>query len=115
MYAYDYYTTANGAQPLRAWLDSLPMKEWAVISAKIEKLGQEGLKLLQTNMMKTIQNSDPVFYELIGGQIRVGVYFDKERNLFLLLNGWRKQKQRQPKEIHKAYLNLIEYLKRRSQ
>ena len=115
MYAYDYYTTANGEQPLRAWLNSLQMKEWAVISAKIEKLGQEGLKLLQTNMMKTIENYHPVFYELIGGQIRVGVYFDQDRNLFILLHGWRKHKQRQPQDVQRAYLNLMEYLEIRSQ
>lgn len=114
MYAYDYFTKGNGEQPLRAWLDSLTLKERSVIWDKIEKLSQEGLKLLRTKMMETIQGYNPVFYELKAGQIRVGVYFDQDKNLFLLLHGWRKQKKRQPNEVHQTFLYLMEYLEKRS-
>lgn len=110
MYAYEYYATRQGEQPLRDWIAALPLKERAVIRAKIQKLSEEGLKLLGTNMLKTIEDYDDDFYELVGGQLRIGIYFDRPKNMFILLHGWRKKKQRQPRDIDEAFSKLRDYL-----
>ncbi len=110
MYQYEYYKEKDGKQPLRGWIADLPIKERAIIRAKIEKLEQEGLKLLNTNMMSTIKDYCGDFYELIGGSLRIGIYFDRPKNIFILLHGWRKKKQKQPRDIEEAFSRLKDYL-----
>ena len=110
MYTYEYYTTRQGEQPLRDWIAALPKNERAIIRQKIQKLAEEGFKLLKTNMLKTIEDYGGDFYELIGGHLRIGVYFDRSKNMFILLHGWRKKRQRQPREIDKAFSKLKDYL-----
>lgn len=110
MYDYEYYTTKSGEQPLRDWIASLPINERAVIREKIQKLCEEGLKLLRTKMLTTIEGYSGDFYELRGGQLRIGVHFDRSKNMFILLHGWRKKKQRQPKDIDEAFSRLRDYL-----
>lgn len=111
MYEYEYYTTRDGEQPLRDWLAALP-KQDRVIRQKIQKLAEEGLRLLGTNMLTTIEGYVGDFYELRVGQIRIGVYLDTFTNRFILLHGWRKKKQRQPRDIDEAFSRLEDYLSR---
>lgn len=110
MYAYEYYTRRQGEQPLRDWIAALPKSEKAVIFAKIQKLCEEGLKLLRTNMLTAIEGYSTDFYELRGGKLRIGVYFDRSKNMFILLHGWRKTRQRQPRDIDEAFSKLRDYL-----
>jgi len=112
VHEYEYYTTKHGEQPLRDWVAALPKQDRAVIRQKIQKVGEEGLRLLGTNMLTTIEGYDGDFYELRGGQIRIGVYFDRFTNRFILLHGWRKKKQRQPRDIDEAFSRLEDYLSR---
>lgn len=110
MYQYEYYTTKRGEQPVRDWIGELPLRERAVMWDKIQKLCEEGLKLLRTNMLTPIEGYGADFYELIGGQLRIGVYLDRPKDMFILLHGWRKKKRRQPRDIGIAYNRLIDYL-----
>jgi phage-related protein len=110
VYAYEYYKTRQNEQPLRDWINTLPVNERATIRQKIQKLAEEGLKLLRTNMLKPIEDYGNDFYELIGGQLRIGIYLDRSKNTFILLHGWRKQRKRQPKDIDRAFSRLKDYL-----
>jgi phage-related protein len=110
VYAYEYYNTKQGEQPLRGWIAALPKNERAVIREKIQKLCEEGLKLLRTKMLTTIEGYSCDFYELRGGQLRIGIYFDRSKNIFVLLHGWRKKRKKQPKDIDKAFSRLTDYL-----
>lgn len=78
--------------------------------AKIQKLCEEGLKLLKTNMLMTIGGYCADFYELRGGKLRIGVYLDRSKDMFVLLHGWRKKRQRQSRDIEDAYHRLLDYL-----
>ena len=77
---------------------------------KIQKLCEEGLKLLKTNMLTSIEGYCADFYELRGLKLRIGVYLDRSRNMFILLHGWRKKRRRQARDIGIAYNRLIDYL-----
>jgi len=110
VYEYEYYTTKRGEQPARDWIEALPIGERGVIRQKMQKLSEEGLKLLKTNMLSTIEGYCADFYELRGGKIRIGLYLDRSKNTFVLLHGWRKTRQRQARDIDEAYRRLVDYL-----
>lgn len=59
-----YYTRRNGRQPAGEWRSALDKKLRKVIDGKIKKLGQYGLELLGTDILKTISGDDSDFYEL---------------------------------------------------
>lgn len=110
----EYYIRINGRIPVAEWLGGreLDKNSKAVILAKIEKLGECGLELLGTEMMTPIKNKDRDLYELVSQKQRIAVYFDRKRATFILLHGWKKQKQRQPQDIEQARRLLREYLSR---
>lgn len=110
MYQYEYYTTKRGEQPVRDWIGALQLDERAVMRQKIQKLCEQGLKLLKTKMLVTIEGYSADFYELRGGKLRIGVYLDRSKSMFILLHGWRKKRRRQPRDIEIAYNRLIDYL-----
>jgi phage-related protein len=107
---YDYYKTRRGELPVRDWLEKLPIKERAVVHHKIHKLSEVGLRLLKTDMLTNLHGYGGDFYELRTGQLRIAVYFDRAKDLILLLHGWRKKKQNQPHDISIAAQRLREYL-----
>jgi len=55
VYQYEYYTTKRGEQPVRDWIGALQLDERAVMRQKIQKLCEQGLKLLKTKMLVTIE------------------------------------------------------------
>ncbi|MBI2850301.1 MAG: hypothetical protein HYX80_04575 [Chloroflexi bacterium] len=57
MYQIEYYREPSGREPVNEWLARLDMKAKVVIMGKIARLEKYGL-LLQTNMMKRIENGD---------------------------------------------------------
>jgi phage-related protein len=110
MYVIDYYTRPNGQSPAFAWIDSLNIRQQAVILAKVDKLKEEGLKLLQTDMMKRIMGRSNL-YELRGGQCRMILYHEVTSDKFVLLHGFLKRRQRETGEILTACNLLDEYIK----
>ncbi len=113
MYHIKYYAEPSGYQPVAEWLDSLDKNFRAVIMDKIGQLEEDGLILLRTNMMKRIQNRDKDFYELIGGRCRIALYCEVISNIFILLHGFIKKRQREIREIDIARSRLHEYQSRR--
>jgi phage-related protein len=113
VYHVSYYREPDGCEPVAEWLDSLDIKAKAVIMDKISRLGEHGLILLRTNMMKRIQNRDKDFYELIGGRCRIALYHEVIGNSFILLHGFIKKRQRETREIDIARSRLHEYQSRR--
>lgn len=110
MYVVDYYTRPNGQTPASEWINSLNIHQQTVILAKLYKLEEEGLKLLQTGMMKRIVGRSNL-YELIGGQCRMILYHEVTSDKFLLLHGFLKRRQRETGEILTACNLLDEYIK----
>lgn len=108
MYQVDYYTRPNGDQPIVDWIDKLEKRSRAVIMAKIQHLEEHGLQLLGTNMLKSVIGEGHL-YELVGGQCRVIVYYDKQDNKFVLLNGFLKKRRREAGQINEARDLLSEY------
>ena len=110
MYVVDYYTRPNGQTPALEWINSLNIHQQTVILAKLYKLEEEGLKLLQTGMMQRIVGRSNL-YELIGGQCRMILYHEVTSDKFLLLHGFLKKRQRETGKILTACNLLDEYIK----
>ena len=87
----------DGSCPYREFLQSVQrsgdLKALSIIDKIVDNLIQEGLALLNTNMMDNIEDD---IYELRAGNYRVFCYYDRRSNLFLLLHGFRKRTQRTP-------------------
>ena len=109
----EYYTRSNGRQPVAEWRDGLDKGSRANIDVKRDYLGRYGLELLGTEMLKSIFGDDQDFYELRGRQCRIAVYYDRGRNTFVLLHGFRKRRQQETREIEQARRLLHEYLSTR--
>jgi hypothetical protein len=110
MWEVEYFTTRNDREPAAEWIDALAVQIRAQIYAKIDKLREHGLELLNTEMLKVIVGSEEDLYELRSGQGRIALFYDRRRDVFVLLNGWLKKKQRQPRDIETARRNSHEYL-----
>ncbi len=110
MYVVEYFTRKNGRQPAGEWRSALDKRLRKVIDGKIKKLGQYGLELLGTDILKTISGDDRDFYELRGGQCRVAMYHARGSDTFILLYGWLKKKQVQQQDIDQAHRLLQEFL-----
>ena len=105
----DYYAEPNGHQPVAEWLDSLDNKTSAYIQDKIVRLQQNGLKLLNTNMMRVIKGYSSDFYEIKYSNYRITLYHEVTSNTFILLHGFKKERRRESREIETAYSRLHEY------
>lgn len=113
MYFIEYYIDERGRQPVFEWQEGLDIRDESIIDAKIKKLGENGLMLLNTEMLDVIKGDDTDFYELKGGlnrQCRIAVYHDKRRNTFILLHGWKKKRRRDEQNIERARVILHRYL-----
>ncbi len=110
MYEIEYYTKRSGQQPVAEWIESLDKNFRNVIRDKIEMLANYGLRLINTEMLKNLSGKDKDFYELRGSQCRIGTFYDRDHNRFVLLHGWLKKKQKQVQDIEKARSLLHEYL-----
>jgi hypothetical protein len=107
----EYFTRANGRQPFVEWLNSSHVQKRlrSILMAKLDTLCEEGLKLLRTKMLRSIEGTADL-YELVAGQCRVGVYYDTSRSTFIVLNGVLKKKRREPTFIREAQALRAEYL-----
>ena len=93
MWRIDYYEERNGNQPVADWLDSLDKKTSGYIQDKIVRLQQNGLMLLNTNMMKPLKGCGTDFYELKYGNYRIALYYEIISNTFILLHGFKKERK----------------------
>lgn len=84
MYTIEYYIRGNGRQPVVDWRDALNSKLRKVIDGKLLKLGQYGLQLIGTDIVKRIAGDDTDFFELRGGQCRIATYYNRQHNKFIL-------------------------------
>ena len=87
-----------------------------MILSRMETLREEGLLLLNTDMLKAIKSitkrdrQDPPLYELVCRQSRICTYFDRDKETFVYLNGWKKKKRIQPNDVQRCRSLLHEYL-----
>jgi putative component of toxin-antitoxin plasmid stabilization module len=115
MYQYIYYTRNNGRQPAVIFRDKQPVNIRADIDAKVRKLRENGVDvLINTAMVDWL--GPKALYELRNRELgwRIAFYFDNEINTFVLLCGWKKQRNLQPSDIEKARRYLTEYLSGRN-
>ncbi len=116
MWRIDYYTEPSGRQPVAEWLDNLDKADKKIsahIQDKVVRLQQNGLILLNTNMMDSIKGDDSDFYELKYSNYRIALYHETVSNTFILLHGFKKERRRESREIRIARSRLHEYLSRR--
>ena len=78
----------------------------ATLDAQVENLRKHGLDLVNTNAMDNIQDD---VYELRPGSYRVFCFFDRPRNTFVLMNGFRKKGGKTPESEKAIARNLAEY------
>ena len=113
MYYVEYYTEHSGRTPVADWLDDLDKNISAHMQDKIVRLQQNGLRLLNTSMMRRIKGYGGDFYELVYSKYRIPLYYDTARDIFILLHGFKKERRRESIEIRTAYSRLREYQLRR--
>ena len=82
-------------------------KGLGIIDAVVQALRENGLDLLDTNMMDHIEDQ---IFELRPGGYRVLCFYDQAVETFVLLNGFRKETRRTPEsEKEEARMLVIEY------
>ena len=96
------YSTPNGSSPYLEFLESVrrsgDRKALRRFQNATDRLTRQGFTLLNTSAMDNIEDD---IYELRVGPYRVFCYYDRQSDVFMLLNGFRKQTQRTP-ESQKA-------------
>ena len=115
MYNYIYYTRPNGRQPAVNFRDKQPKNIKADIDAKVRKLREYGVdKLIRTAMVEWL--GPKALYELRNRELgwRIAFYFDRGINTYILLCGFKKQKDLQPSDISQAQRYMNEYLSGRN-
>ena len=107
-----HYTTPSGKQPVAKWLNGRSLSEIdrADIENKIQRLREDGFDLCINKMLLKIAGSEPVFYELKSGNYRIATYYDKECKAFILLHGFKKERQREQRHLKLASKRLTSYL-----
>lgn len=107
-----YFKRLNGDQPAREWIKSQDNRIRPNIYRKIEDLSDQGINLLNTNVLDIIKGPDKGLYELRNRGLgwRLAVYYHQKYDTFVILHGWRKDNSYK-KEIGKARSLLHEYIK----
>jgi len=115
MYEYIYYTKRSGRQPAVIFRDRQPVNIRADIDAKLRKLRENGVDvLINTAMVGWLGPKE--LYELRNRELgwRVAFYFDRGINTFVLLCGFKKQRDLQPRDVEQARRYLKEYISGRN-
>lgn len=112
MWRIDYYTEPSGRQPVAEWFDRLDWRMHKHLLDKVVRLQQEGLILLDTNMMRPIKGYGGNFYEIKFSNYRIALYHETASNTFVLLHGFKKERRRESREIETAFSRLREYQSR---
>ncbi len=100
----------NHREPARDWIEKQDSHTREDIYLRIRILSVQGLGLLGTKTMAVIRGPDKGFYELRNRTLnwRLGLFHDRILDSFVLLHGWRHDKQYQ-REIEAARSFLREY------
>ncbi len=109
MWRIEYYVEPNGRQPVAEWLDDLDKKTREYLIDKAVRLQQYGLELLETNMIRPIKGYGGDFYEIKYGKYRIAFYHNIINGAFVLLHGFKKERQKELKEIKTAYARMYDY------
>lgn len=80
----------------------------AKVDSKINSLAEHGLALLETQMLDNIGGD---IYELRPRPYRVFCYYDRQRETFVLLNGFRKKTGKTPENEKRTARVLTEEYK----
>lgn len=98
-------------------MESITQAEESTVRSRMQSLREEGLLLLGNKMLKPIKalskkdKQDPPLYELVCRKnLRICTYFDRDRQTFVYLTGWKKQKPIQPDDVARCRRLLSEYL-----
>ena len=115
MWLDEYLKRANGRKPVEEWLQGLSVEERAVVKSKMQALRENGVDLIKIDTLRVIKNKtkkekrDKHLYELVCGNYRIGTHFDTNRQTFVYLSAFKKQKNIQPKDIKLCRARLNEY------
>ena len=123
MHDYIYYTKPNERQLAREWIEDRKNSTIkASIDARLTKLSQEGLALLEGKILVPIQETPngrivTDYYELrhVGKKWRLAVYYERAKDVFVIIWGWRKDQKVQERDVAKALNLLDEYLSTREE
>jgi hypothetical protein len=116
MYCDEFFREQSGKSAVEEWLNDLNPKERNNVLSKMQFLRDEGLRLVINETLRPIKNfkkkdrQDKNLYELICGSLRVGVYYDAERNTFIYIHSWRKKKQLQTEDIDHCRKIMHKYI-----
>ena len=110
-------------QPAREWIEDRKNSTIrASIDAHLTRLGQEGLALLEGKILVPIRETPngrivTDFYELrhLGKKWRLAVYYERVKDVFVIIWGWRKDQPVQERDVAKALNLLAEYLSTREE
>jgi hypothetical protein len=110
-----YFERVSGRKPILDWIRKQDKPVRVNIYGKLEDLSREGLGLLDTKAMDIIHGQDKGLYELrsISLNWRIGTYYSKVKDTFILLHGWHhdeSHEQEHQKDIQKTRDYLHEYL-----
>ena len=112
-----YYTRPNGRKPAQEWIEAQDNSIKPSIDARIQRLRTDGPLLIESKMLVRIRGQRggkivPGFYELkhLSKKWRIATYHDLNKNIFVLISGWRKSRQSQEQDVQKALKLLEEYL-----
>lgn len=118
MYEVIPYIRANRTEPYFEWLNGQEVVVRASVEAKVAYLRLYGMELAKVYALEPLKplrkkhKHISGLYELKqrGMGWRIGVYHDRARSVFLLLNGWKKQRRRHFADVEKAFELAKEYI-----
>jgi hypothetical protein len=115
MYNIIYFKRNNGYEPARAWIEKRDNSIKPNIYKKIDMLNKYGPEIFDTKSIDSISGCDSDFYELKNRRLnwRLGFYYNRINNAFVLLHGWKhydNHEEEHQREIEKARQYLHEYL-----
>lgn len=104
-----YYQKVNGKWPVYDFINSLPKKASAKVYNTFELLQEFGVKL-GAPYVKKVTGTQLWELRIVGSDNLRIFYIAIQKHTFLLLHGFRKNKQKTPKkEIRTALTNLTDY------
>jgi len=102
-----FFRTGRGDEPVKEYIESLPLSEQAVVEAMLSQLAKDGY--LPPPFAKKLKGVEKL-WELRPGRHRV-MYFYYQGNKAILLHAFRKQSQKTPQrelQVALARIKTIE-------
>lgn len=103
------FSTESGLFPYGEFQDMVRLsgepKVLDRLASTIDSLGQIGLDLLETKRMSPIEGD---LFELRSGAYRLFCFYDRSRDSFILLNGFRKDSAKTPEREKRIAWDLVD-------